>query len=105
MRGRLGFVSGLFWRGFLTIVPWLWLIVLSAVWLILVAVVFLIIGIPAATDRMAQEIQEGFFRIIGGRTVYALYIYWIARIIAVIVILFSWVCYSFVTVFVVTSLM
>lgn len=105
MRDGLGFISGLIWRGFLTIAPWLWLFALTAVWLVMVAVVFLIKGIPQATDEMAREIQDMFFRdVIGRRTIYAPHVYWIARILAILIILFSWVCYSFFTVFVVTRL-
>ena len=93
------------WRGITTIVPWLWLFVILVIKLILTAVVSLIVGIPEATDRIAREIQEWFFKEQEGRRrVFANRVYWIIRIITVVVILLSWVCYSYVTVFLVMLL-
>jgi hypothetical protein len=99
-------MRSVFIAGVVSIFRWIWLIILLVTKLILVAATSLIVGVPTATDRLATDVKEMIFQ--GNderRSVYSRYVYWIARSIAFIVILIGWVCYSFVTVFIVTSLM
>lgn len=58
-------------------------------------------GVPETTDMIANDWLVRT-RAAGMPSIYHPYLYWTIRIIVFLVILIEWVCFSFVTVFVVT---
>ena len=100
-RSRMGFVISLFLRGVRFITPLLFGVALFVLKIMLTAVVSIFVGTPEATHRFALEQQE---KVIQNQTlprIYARHYYWLVRVLAVAVVLFGWVCFSFTTVYIV----
>lgn len=104
MRRRMGFVTKLFIQGVRYLVP----LLIGTAWfvfrLVLTAVASLFRGVPDATDQLAREQLEAVEQ--SGRlpSIYNRHFYWAVRILAVLVVLFGWICWSFTTVYLVMLL-
>lgn len=99
MRRRMGFVITLFVQGVRHLVP----LLIGVAWfifrLVLTAVASLFRGVPVATDQLAREQLEAVMQ--SGRlpSIYYRHFYWAVRILAVLVVILGWICWSFATVY------
>ena len=101
LRRGMGGVISLFITGIRFMLPLLVQFVVFVSKLILTAVVSFFRGVPEATHRIAAE-QEAIVMQSGKLpNVYARYYYWAVRILAVIVVMIGWICWSFITVYLV----
>lgn len=102
MRRRMGNVALLAFHGIRFMLPPLVWVVIFIVKLILTAVVSFFRGVPEATHAIAAEQEARVMQSGKLPTIYARHFYWAVRILAVLVVLFGWICWSFTTVYIVT---